>query len=178
MKETEIYRMLPQTKQLLEKDIRKRRSEVVDISKEGAGLWEGDQWHSTGYREQQRKRELAIRLLQMIDEKSGKIEVLHKPKQDNHIEVGHMAKIKLLDDPDIIEAGISNSIVHILTKEDVLYLGQLFDNLGEMIVSQESPIGGALLGRMRGEVATYLQGNRLQVLESKDAIRVSNLFNR
>jgi len=175
MKETGIYRMLPQTKQLLEEDIRKRKSEVVDISKEGAGLWEGDQWHSTGYREQQRKRELAIRFLQMIDGKGGRIEVLHKPEQNVHIEVGHMAKIRLLDDPDIIEARISNSIVHVLTEEDVLYLSHLFDNLNEMIVSQESPIGGALLGRMRGETATYLQGNRLQVLESEDAIRVSNL---
>ena len=178
MKETEIYCMLPQTKHLLEQDIEERRSEVADISRQGAELWEGDQWHSKGFREQQRKKELAIRFLQMIDQKSGRIEVLDKPKQNDHIEVGHMAKIKLLDDPDVIEANISHSTIHILSSEDALYLGKLFDNLSEMIVSLESPIGSALLGKKRGEIATYLDRNRLQILNDEDAITASNLFDK
>jgi len=178
MKEIEVYRMLPQTKQLLENDIQRKRDELASISREGAGLWEGDQWHSTTYREQQRQKELAIRLLQMIDQKGGKIEVLDKPKQNDHIEVGHMAKIKLLDDPDVIEAKIPHSTIHVLSSEDALYLGKLFDNLNEMIVSLESPIGVALLGKKRGEIAIYLEKNKLQVLNDEDAIIASNLFDK
>mgnify|MGYP001565000190 CR=1 FL=1 len=173
---TEIYRMLPRTKSLLGEDIKKRRSTVADISREGAGLWEGDQWHSTTYREQQRQRELAIRHLLMIEQKGGKIEALPKPSQNTQIEVGHMVKISLLDDPDIKEAEISFSLVHVLTTEDAFYLGKLFDNVKEMVVSHVSSIGSTLLGRKRGEIVTYLPGNRLQVLGDEDAIRVSNLF--
>ncbi len=170
--------MLPQTKKLLEEDIRRRRSEVDDISKTGAGLWEGDQWHSTAYREQQCQKELAIRLLQMIDSKNGKIEEIPRPLQNTLVEVGHMVKISLLDDPDIIAAGIQSSLVHVLTIEDAFYLGGSFDNLKEMIVSPVSPIGSALLGKKREEIGTYLQSNRFQVLGDKDAIRISNLFDK
>ncbi len=176
MKEIEIYHMLPRTKQLLEDDILRRRAELSDISQQGAEIWEGDQWHSTTYREQQRRRELAIRLLQLIDQKSGKIDVLNKPRQNNQIELGHMAKVMLLDDPDVLEVGIPYSLIHVLSSEDVLYLGQLFDNIREMVVSQESPIGNALLGRGRNEIATYLQVNRLKILGDKDAIKTSYLF--
>ena len=170
--------MLPVTKKLLEQDIERRRSAVVDITKQGASIWEGDQWHSTTFREQQRQRELAIRFLQMIDQKSGKIEVIHKPEQNTYIELGHMAKVKLLDDSEMIEARIPYSLVHILTSEDVLYIGKLFGNLNEIVVSYSSPIGGALLGKRRGEVTTYLQGSRIEVLDDIDAIEASNLFKR
>jgi transcription elongation GreA/GreB family factor len=176
--ESKTYLMLPNTKRLLEEDIQKRRDELVDISKQGADLWEGDQWHSSAYRDQQVRKEFAIRFLQLIDQKGGRIEVLSKPVQDDIVEIGHMVKAKLLDDPDVIEAKIPFSVIHVLTKEDVQYLGGLFDNLSEMIVSLESPIGSALQGKKRGEVTTYLQRNRLQVLDSEDAIKASNLFDK
>jgi len=177
MPESENH-ILPRTKQLLEEDIIRRRGEVAEISKQGAGIWEGDQWHSTGYREQQRKLEVAIRFLQLIDQEGGKIEVLLKPTQTDHVEVGHMVKVNLLDDQDIIEAKIPFSIVHVLTKEDVQYLGSLFDNVSEIIVSHESPLGHALIGLRRGECSSYLQKQRLQVLDIEDAIRISNLFDK
>jgi len=65
--ESPTYLMLPSTKRLLEEDIKKRRNELADISKQGAELWEGDQWHSSAYRDQQIRKELAIRFLQLID---------------------------------------------------------------------------------------------------------------
>lgn len=176
--ESETYRVLPKTKRLLEGDIEKRRNEVMDISKQGADLWEGDQWHSTAYREQQLKKELAIRFLQLIDQKGGKIEVMTRPTQNDQIEVGHMVKVNLLDDIDIVQAGVLFSVIHLLTKEDAQYLGSEFDNLKEMVVSNESPIGKVLLGLRRGDVTTYLNNQRLQVLELEDAISVSSLFDK
>ena len=176
--ESETYRMLPKTITLLEADIEKRRTEVLDISKQGADLWEGDQWHSTAYREQQQKKELAIRFLQLIDQKKGKIEPLSKPLQNDYVEIGHMVKVKLLDDIDVAQAGIPFSTIHVLTKEDAQYLGEEFDNVKEMIVSSETPIAKALLGLKRGDDATYLNGQRLHVLNDEDAISGSSLFER
>lgn len=176
--ESETYRMLPKTITLLEADIEKRRNEVIDISKQGADLWEGDQWHSTAYREQQQKKELAIRFLQMIDQKNGKIEPLSKPSQNDYVEVGHMVKIRLLDDIDAVEARIPFSMIHVLTKEDAQYLGAEFDNIREMIVSSETPIAQVLLGLKRGDNATYLNNQRLQVLKDEDAISASSFFER
>ncbi len=176
--ESETYRMLPKTITLLETDIEKRRNEVIDISKQSADLWEGDQWHSTAYREQQQKKELAIRFLQMIDQKKGKIEPLSKPSQNNHVEVGHMVKIRLLDDIDVVEARIPFTIIHVLTKEDAQYLGAELDNIREMIVSSETPIAQALFGLKRGDNATYLKDQRLQILTGEDAISASSFFER
>jgi len=176
--ESETYRMLPKTITLLEADIEKRRTEVLDISKQGADLWEGDQWHSTAYREQQQKKELAIRYLQLIDQKKGKIEPLSKPSQNDHVEVGHMVKVKLLDDTDVVEAGLPFSLIHVLTKEDAQYLGSEFDNIREMIVSSETPIAKVLLGLRRGDNATYLNDQRLQVLKDDDAISTSSFFEK
>lgn len=174
--ESQTYLMLPGTKKLLEEDIKKRRDELIDISKQGAELWEGDQWHSSAYRDQQVRKEFAIRFLQLIDQKGGRIEVLSKPTQNDHVEIGHMVKVKLLDDIDIVEAKIPFSRIHVLTKEDAQYLGSKFDNMSEMIVSSESPLGGALIGLRRGDSATYLNKQRLQVLKEEGAISVSSLF--
>lgn len=174
--ESPTYLMLPSTKRLLEEDIKKRRNELADISKQGAELWEGDQWHSSAYRDQQIRKELAIRFLQLIDQKGGRIEVLSKPAQTDHIEIGHMVKVELLDDIDVIEAKIPFSVIHILTKEDAQYLRSNFDNLNEMVVSNESPLGGALMGLRRGGKSSYLNRQRLEVLDTEDAISVSSLF--
>lgn len=174
--ESETYKMLPKTITLLEADIEKRRTEVVDISKQGADLWEGDQWHSTAYREQQQKKELAIRFLQLIDQKKGKIEPLSKPSQNDCVEIGHMVKVRLLDDIDIVEAGLSFSVIHVLAKEDAQYLGGKFDNIREMIVSSETPIAKVLIGLRRGDNATYLNNQRLQILNCDDAISISSFF--
>lgn len=176
--ETEIYRMLPKTKDLLEADIEKRKKEVVDISKQGADLWEGDQWHSTAYREQQQKKDIAIRFLQMIDRLNGRIETLKKPIQNDKIEIGHMVKVKLMDDVEIARAGIPFSIIHVFSKEDVNYLKGEFDDIREMIVSNESPLGQTLIGLKRGDKATYLDNQRLQILSDEDAINASSLFER
>lgn len=174
--ESQTYSMLPATKKLLEEDIKRRRGELSDISKQGAELWEGDQWHSTAYREQQLKKELAIRYLQLIDQKGGKIEPLIKPQQNDFIEIGHMVKVSLPDDIDVIEAKIPFSVVHVLTKEDAQYLGGNYDNLSEMIASSESPLGKTLIGLRRGDQKIYINRQRLEVLDTEDAISVSSLF--
>lgn len=178
VQESETYRMLPRTKTLLEADIEKRRRELAEISKEGASLWEGDQWHSTAYRQQQQKKELAIRFLQLIDQKGGKIEELAKPEQNDHVEVGHMVKVKLLNDKAVQTAGVPFSLIHVLTKEDAQYLRGEFDNVVEMVVSTDSPMGKGLLGLRRGEVKIYLQEQKLQVIDTEDAISVSYLFEK
>jgi transcription elongation GreA/GreB family factor len=170
--------MLSRSKELLEEDIKRRRSELTGISKEGADLWEGDQWHSTAYRDQQVRKEFAIRFLQLIDEKDGRIEVLSKPNQNNIVEIGHMVKVELLDDFDVVEAKIPFSVIHVLTKEDVQYLGQTFDGIVEMVVSQESPIGQSIIGLKRGDQSIYLKTQRLRVLDTDDAIEISNLFEK
>lgn len=176
--EVKNYSMLPDTKRLLEEDIEKRRDELANISKQGADLWEGDQWHSSAYRDQQVRKELAIRFLQLIDEKGGRIDILSKPTQHDCVEIGHMVKVKLLDDIDVIEAKLPFSVIHVLTKEDAQYLGSEFDNVREMIVSSESPIGKTLIGKKRGDIANYVNNLRLQVLNEEDAITTSSLFEK
>jgi transcription elongation GreA/GreB family factor len=178
MKENVVFRMLPRTKQLLEDDIDKRREELKNISGQGADIWEGDQWHSTTYREQQRMRELAIRYLQMIDSEEGRIEELSEPTQNEHVEVGHMVKVELLDDEDVIEQKVPYSLIHVLTKEDVQYLGKDFDNVTEMVISADSPVGKTLLGLRRGDTKTYVEDRRLHVLDEDDAISTSSLFKK
>ncbi|MFH1407947.1 MAG: hypothetical protein ABIG91_02825 [Patescibacteria group bacterium] len=175
--EAKIYHILPRTKQLLQEDIKNRKEEATEISKEGADLWEGDQWHSTAYREQQNRKEIAIRYLQLID--NGTIfENLSKPKQVEHVEIGHMIKVKLLDDPDAIEARVPYTLIHIFTHFDSKYLDSQFDGVSEIIVSNETPIGKALIGRERGDKTTYLQNLRLEILNSEDAIQISSLFEK
>ncbi|MFH1407952.1 MAG: hypothetical protein ABIG91_02850 [Patescibacteria group bacterium] len=177
--ESEVYRMLPKTKKILEADIERRRSEVREISLRGAAIaGDGDGWHSTTYRAQQVQKEVAIRYMQLVDQKGGSIEVLTKPLQNESVEIGHMVKVNLLDHLEIIEAKIPFSVIHILSKEDAQYLDKEFDNIKEMIVSNKSPIGKVLLGLKRGDNTTYLDNQRLQVLKDEDAISVSSLFEK
>lgn len=175
--ESKIVYILPRTKELLKEDIKERKNSAKDISKEGANLWEGDQWHSTTYREQQNRKEIAIRYLQLID-KGEIFEDLPQPGQTKTIEVGHMVKAKLLDDQEIINAKIPFTLIHIFSSYDSRYLSTLFDDLNEMIVSDETPIGKALLGKQRGDKTTYLEKQRIEILESEDAIQISSLFDK
>jgi len=175
--ESKIYLILPRTKELLKEDVNIRREEARKISKEGANLWEGDQWHSTTYRQQQLRKEIAIRYLQLID--NGAIfENLEKPKQVESVEVGHMVKVNFLDDEEIKAAKIPFTRVHIFTKFDSQYLQGQFDDINEILVSNESPIGKALINRKRGEKIIYLKGLRLEILDSKDSIETSSLFEK
>jgi len=135
--ESGIRYLLPRTRELLEKDIQSRREKATSISRQGTDIWEGDQWHSSAYRTQQNRKEVAILFLQLID-RGLRLENLPKPTQTDHVQIGHMVKVRLLDDPEIAQAAIPYSIVHVLTKEDSQYLGPLFDGLHEMIVSHET----------------------------------------
>jgi hypothetical protein len=178
-KEPETYRMLPKTAELLKEDIAVRRKELDNVSQQGNEIWSGgDQWHSTTFKNQQQRQEVTMLFLQLATRKEGKTEVLQKPSQTETVEIGHMIKVKLPDDQDIIEAGVEHSLIHLLSEDDAHYLGPLFDGLREMVAADISPLGKALTGLRRGMTAKYLKDSRLQVLDTEDAIQVSNLFDR
>ena len=84
----------------------------------------------------------------------------------------------MLDDIDAVEAKLPFSTIHVLTKEDAQYLGGEYDNISEMVVSAESPLGKELLGLRRGDTKEYFQNQRLQVMDTEDAITPSYLFDR
>lgn len=182
MPNKEICYMLPKTRVAFDKDLESRQKRVITISQTGADLWEGDQWHSTTYREQQSEKERAIRHLQMLTPKLGILETLPKPQQNDTVEVGHMVKVKLPNDPEIAKAGVEHTLVHVLAPDDFVYLGDAFDGIQEMIIPFTSPLAKALIGLKRGEKGLYyMEGKgkeeaRVQVLDIEDAIALSSLF--
>jgi transcription elongation GreA/GreB family factor len=170
-----FYYMLPKTATLLKENVERKRAGLKNMSGKGAEIWEGDQWHSTSYREHERQKELAMRLLQRVDIED-RIDILPRPIQSDIIEIGHMVQVVLPDDEEVVRAGIPWALIHILTPLDAQYISPLFNNLGEMVISNESPLGKTLIGQKRGSIATYRPNQKLQVLDTPEAIMVSNLF--
>jgi hypothetical protein len=169
--------VLPRTKKLLDSDLIAREQDIRNTTTQGASAFgDGDGWHSTTYRELERQKVVGIYYLLALKEKAGVIEILQKPSQNDQVEIGHMVKAKLFNDPVVVEAGVPYSIIHILPELDVKYLHNEFDGIEKIIVSNESPIGKALIGLKRGEKTEYLSNQILQIMDDDDAIRASSLF--
>lgn len=175
MTQIETNRMLLQTKTLLLADINRRYAVAEAISISGAGIWEGDQWHSTTYREQQREKMVALCVLGMVASKSINIEIISPPEQNDHVETGHMVKARLPDDLDFLESKVPFIVIHILTSTDAIYFGKE-DDPAEMVISDQSPLGKALLGMRSGESRIYIGNNQVRILNEEDSIAISSYF--
>lgn len=111
---------------------------------------------------------------------------LQRPEQNMTVELGHMVKVRLLDDPDAVDMGIKETVIHLLSTGDAQILSKVLisdqrfvDRVSQLIVSIDSPLGKALLGRTRGETFFYQGGHeqfRARVLNVEDAINATYFF--
>ena len=170
--------VLPVTITLAETDLQQKQAALDAISLTGNDFWGGggDQWHGTGYREQQRQKDLAEVHRNEAEKLFKSLVVMDRPTQDIRVQLGHSVQVRFMDDEELLEAGVVFTTVHLMSSPDRILLGSRFDNMNEMIVSKETPIGKGLLSRTRGDIATYGRGMRAQILDLQEAIRVSYLF--
>lgn len=111
---------------------------------------------------------------------------LQRPGQNVTVQLGHMVKVRLLDDPDAVDLGIKETIIHLLSTADAQVLNKVLandsrftDRVSQLIVSIDSPLGQALVGRERGETFTYQGGHeefRARVLRGNEAIEATYFF--
>lgn len=170
--------VLPITISLAETDLQQKQVALDAISLTGNDFWGGggDQWHGTGYREQQRQKDLAEVYRNEAEKLLKSLVVMDRPIQDIRVQLGHSVQVRFLDDDDLLEAGIISTVVHLMSSPDRILLGSRFDNMREMIVSTETSIGKGLLMKERGDITTYGRGMRAEILDFHNSICVSYLF--
>lgn len=76
---------------------------------------------------------------------------IHPPHQFAYIEIGHKVQANLLDDPEVAHP----CFITILPSANLAVLSFLFDYKENLLVSDESPLGKALLGKTVGSTVTY-----------------------
>jgi len=76
---------------------------------------------------------------------------LKPPEQFDKVDLGHRVEVELPEDEDV--SGLAH--VTVLSSGDVRVLSGEFDQKSEILVSDKSPLGIALLGKKVGDKAKY-----------------------
>ncbi len=88
------------------------------------------------------------------------LEILAPPIQFEVVEVGHRVTVKFEGDSELGEAGVT-----VLTPANVMLLRDLFNQKDEIIVSDKSPLGSALLKQRVGVTLKYTPTLFAEILE-------------
>lgn len=88
------------------------------------------------------------------------LEILTPPTQFEVVEVGHRVTVKFEGDSELGEAGVT-----VLTPANVMLLKDLFNQKDEIIVSDRSPLGSALLNKRVGVTLKYTPTLFAKILE-------------
>ena len=88
------------------------------------------------------------------------LEILTPPTQFEIVEVGHRVTVKFEGDPELDEAGVT-----VLTPANVMLLKDLFDQKNEIVVSDRSPLGLALLKKRVGLTLKFRPTLSAKILE-------------
>jgi transcription elongation GreA/GreB family factor len=186
-------KMLPITRRLLEGQIQDTGKRAQKEKRGGMDEMGGDGYHD----EQFVTAENAFHLYTIMGAKYNSLmgtgQLLDKPEQNDVIEMGHVVTINFLNDP-FIERDVS-VVVHLLSAADKQALDQYSKSNGSfkqqynnghdtMIVSIDSALGSALLGKQRGEKGSYKGLDELNeatnlkfaVVDKPESIDVTTLF--
>lgn len=181
-------RITPATKKILQKVYKERTRKVIEEGiQKGTLMQEQDGWHSEAG---QRMEEQALLSSKMAVDTAAQLhssEEMKGPEQNEVVEMGHRVRTNFLDDEEIIDYAEKHSIppselvtnVHLLSTIDRQYLTKIlegFDNITEMVVSDKSPVGKALLRARRNDIVTYGRNMKIRILGGPDAIETSSLL--
>lgn len=165
--------MLSSTKDKLAVKVQSLRQKLRDLEVSSADAHSGDAWHSSSYRilitEQDSVRAMLMQEMESLDN----AEIISVPTQTDVVEIGHVVKVKFLDDEEFSPKQTIR--VHILGSRDTQFIDT--DDQHSIVISAKSPIGKSLLGHQRGDEVTYLDGLRARLVSTEDAIEVSGYFN-
>lgn len=130
------------------------KNEVSKISKELSETYAnatGDGYHDETVQLFEREKQNAQLRLQRISDLLRTAEVQEEPAQFETVELGHSVRVNLLDDPDANEP----VEVTILTSANLQVFENEFDMEKKLLVSDKSPLGGALIGSKVDQVVPY-----------------------
>ena len=147
-------------------------------------MQEQDGWHSEAGQRMEEQALLSSKIAVDTAVQLHSSEEMSGPEQNEAVEMGHRVKTNFLDDEEIIDYALKHSIpptelvtnVHLLSTIDKQYLTQILegiDNITEMVVSDKSPVGKALLKAKRNDTIVYGRNMRIKVLNGPDAIEPS-----
>lgn len=163
-------RLTPKGRRLLEQekvDLNKKSKEATFVYGKAAGFRDGDGYHDETANLLESEVRKTRALLSVFISLLNSAEELKPPKQFDRVDLGHRVGVELPDDKDV------NGVAHvtILSSGDVRVLSEEFDQISEILVSDKSPLGSALLGKKVGDEAKY--GNNRALVKS---IGKANVF--
>lgn len=182
-------RITPATKKILQKVYRERTQKVIEEGiQKGALMQDQDGWHSEAGQRMEEQALMSSKMAVDTAEKLHSSEEMSGPEQNEVVEMGHRVRTNFLDDEEIIDYALKHSIppaelvtsVHLLSTIDKQYLTKILDginNITEMVVSDKSPVGKALLKAKRNDIVVYGRNMRIKVLNGPDAIEPSPFLN-
>jgi len=132
---------------VLEEDVRVKTQDF------GAAInfGDGDGWHDETVALLERAKLDAQGALFKAEQINKSSEILAEPTQFESVQLGHKICVNLLDDPEVTRP----CYVTILPSANLAVLDKLFDNTANLLVSDRSPLGQALLGKKVGDEAIY-----------------------
>lgn len=178
-------RITPATKKILQKVYKERAQKVIDESiQKGVLMQEQDGWHSEAGQRMEEQALLSNKIAVGTAAQLHSSEEMSGPEQNEVVEMGHRVKTNFLDDEEIIDYARKHLIhptelitnVHLLSTIDKQYLTKILegvDNITEMVVSDKSPVGKALLKAKRNDIVVYGRNMRIRILGGPDAIESS-----
>lgn len=184
-----LERITPATRKLLEQAYLAQTQRVIEEGvQKGKLMQEGDGYHSESGQRMEEQALLSSELALEFSKQLRDAVELRPPSQNNFVELGHRIKTHLLNDEEVIayakaqgiEASEVMTSIHLLSSIDSQYLPKILPNLNgitEIIASDKSPIGKALLHATRNDLVRYGKDLRAQVLDTPDAIETSPLLN-
>jgi len=162
--------LTPKARRKLQEQVAELRKRVSELTREyggAAGFGDGDSYHDETVKMLEEEVRNANRFLAEIQSVLSGSEELPTPQQFEKVAVGHRVGVRLPHDEDVLE-----SVVHVtvVTVNDVRGLSDYFDQTHELLVSNRSLLGSALLGKRVGDVAMY--GKRIATIESIECAHV------
>lgn len=182
-------KITPATRQILQKVYKERAQKVVEEGiQKGDLMQQQDGWHSEDGQRMEEQALLSSKMAIDAAKQLNSSEEMSGPEQNEVVEMGHRVKTNFLDDKEIIDYALKHSIppaelvtkIHLLSTIDKQYLTKILDgidNITEMVISDKSPVGKALLGAKRNDTVVYGKNMRIRVLNEPDAIKPSPFLN-
>jgi transcription elongation GreA/GreB family factor len=168
------------------------QSEEVRNTKKAAGdaMGDGDGWHSSAGRilfaTQMTQTALLLRKMEKLE---GAVEIIKNPENNEIVSVGHSVNATLefpLEPGGPKDPEVENTTFHLLGSTDVSVLSGLkildenniqrsITEPEEMIISNISPMGMALLGKKIGDIALLDNGTKATI-NAIEASRFNNMM--
>lgn len=186
--------LLPISIKILHDDIADTKTQAAAAKRGGMDDMGGDAYHDETFLSAENAYHTITIIGKYISDSLGTGELLERPVQFDTIQIGHVVKVRFLNDPDIDKDSIVT--IHLVSsgdkkalssyaKSDITFKSKYDNGLSSMIISVDTVLGQSLQTRKRGDRGVYegldeignAKNYRFIVETSDDAIETTPLFN-